>query len=486
MIKSYKDLTTEGLSTKQISDLVNKKKLYKLDKGFYSDKKKVSLIELISAKYQNAVVTLESALHVYFDEYNEPSKVDISTPHKSKKLVDERIKQYFNTSPGYDTGITTLDYNGTTIKIYSLEKLLIEFLRHKDSYDADTFSKILSCFIQKRNELSKEKIYSYADNYKHNDKIYQLLEKHIYKKGYKEAKNVKGIVLAGGSGTRLYPITQGVSKQLLPVYDKPMVYYPISVLMLAGIRDILIITTKEDQYGFQRALGDGSQFGVRFEYCVQPSPDGLAQAFILGEKFIDGDACALALGDNIFYGNGFVKTLEQAVVNCQNGLATNFGIEVPDPERFGVMEIEKKANGEFKVLSLEEKPKEPKSNFAVTGLYFYPNDVVEKAKRVEKSARGEYEITTLNNMYLQENRLLAELLGGGFNWYDTGTFESLVEAAASIRSIETNRGRVVACLEQIAYDNGWITSDVLEGRARTLAKNSYGKYLNDILKREGK
>ena len=485
MIKSYKELINEGYTQTKIKQLLTQAKLFKISKGYYSDKSNVTDAELISTKYSSAILTLETALHIYFNDYKEPSKVDISTPHKSKKLVDSRIKQYFNTSPGYESGSTELEYNGTMVKIYSLEKLLIEFLRHKDDYDSDAFSRIISYFVKCKDKLSKEKIYSFADGYKHNDKIYKLIEKHIYNKAYKEAKNMKGIVLAGGSGTRLYPITQGVSKQLLPVYDKPMVFYPISVLMLAGIRDILIITTKEDQAGFIRALGDGSQFGVNFQYCIQPSPDGLAQAFILGEKFIDGDACALALGDNIFYGNGFVNMLENAVRNSQAGLATNFGIEVPDPERFGVMEVEKKDYGKYQVLSLEEKPKEPKSNIAVTGLYFYPNDVVEKAKHVEKSARGEYEITTLNNMYLSEQRLLGEVLGGGFNWYDTGTFDSLTEAATSIRSIEVNRGRVVACLEQIAYDNGWITREVLEDRARVLSKNSYGKYLNSILKREG-
>ena len=292
---------------------------------------------------------------------------------------------------------------------------------------------------------------------------------------------MKGIVLAGGSGTRLYPITEGVSKQLVPVYNKPMVYYPISVLMLAGIKDILIITTPDDQKSFQRALGDGSQFGVNFEYVVQPSPDGIAQAFILGEEFINKEACALALGDNIFYGNGFIKMLEKAVDNSQNGFATNFGIRVPDPERFGVMEVEKTENGNFNVLSIEEKPQNPKSNYAVTGLYFYPNDVVEKAKQIIPSKRNELEITSLNNIYLNENRLLGELLGGGFNWYDTGTFDSLLDASNSIKSIENNSGRLVACLEQIGYDKGWLSQEKLNERVRKLGgKNTYGNYLNNI------
>ena len=292
---------------------------------------------------------------------------------------------------------------------------------------------------------------------------------------------MKGIVLAGGSGTRLYPITEGVSKQLVPVYNKPMVYYPISALMLAGIKDILIITTPDDQKSFQRALGDGSKFGVNFEYVMQPSPDGIAQAFILGEKYIQGDACALALGDNIFYGNGFVKMLKDAVINSQNGFATNFGIRVPDPERFGVMEVEKNNAGNYKVLSIEEKPLEPKSNYAVTGLYFYPNDVVEKAKQIVPSKRGELEITSLNNIYLNENRLLGQLLGGGFNWFDTGTFDSLLDASNTIKSIENNSGRLIACLEQIGYDKGWLSEEKLNERVRKLGgKNSYGKYLDSI------
>ncbi len=293
---------------------------------------------------------------------------------------------------------------------------------------------------------------------------------------------MKGIVLAGGSGTRLYPITEGISKQLLPIYDKPMIYYPISVLMLAGIKDILIITTPQDQSAFKRLLKDGSQFGVNLEYVVQPSPDGLAQAFILGEKFINNEPCALMLGDNIFYGNGFVKMLKRASRNAYNGKATNFGIEVPDPERFGVMEIEEK-DGEVKIISVEEKPKIPKSNYAITGLYFYPNDVCEKAKTIKPSARGELEITSLNELYLKEQNLLGELLGGGFMWYDTGTFDSLYNAISSIKSSEQNRGRVIACLEQIAYDNGWIDIDILKQRAELLKKNSYGEYLNSLIKK---
>lgn len=285
---------------------------------------------------------------------------------------------------------------------------------------------------------------------------------------------MKGIVLAGGSGTRLYPITKGVSKQLVPLYDKPMVYYPISVLMLAGIRDILIITTPEDQASFQRLLGDGSEMGVRFEYVVQPSPDGLAQAFILGEEFIGDDNVCLVLGDNIYYGHGLAETLSSAVSNANDeDRATVFGYRVHDPERYGVAEFD--ANGV--VVSLEEKPKVPKSNYAVTGLYFYPNDVVQKAKEVKPSDRGELEITTLNQMYLEEERLKVELLGRGYAWLDTGTHESLLEASQFIEIIEKRQGLKVACLEEIAFEMGYIDKEQLLALAKPLAKNQYGQYL---------
>lgn len=296
---------------------------------------------------------------------------------------------------------------------------------------------------------------------------------------------MKGIVLAGGSGTRLYPITEGISKQLMPIYDKPMIFYPISTLMLAGIRDILIITTADDQSYFKRLLGDGSKFGINLEYIIQPSPDGLAQAFILGEKFIGEDTCAMVLGDNIFYGNGFVKMLKNAAKSAEEGYATNFGIEVPDPERFGIMEV-KNENGKAKIISVEEKPQHPKSNIAITGLYFYPKGVAEKAKKVKPSARGELEITSLNDMYLQENNLRAEILGGGFAWYDTGTFESQLEAAQAIRNYQVNRGKVIACLEQIGFNNGWLDSDKLSARAQLLSKNTYGKYLQGVLEKDEK
>lgn len=284
---------------------------------------------------------------------------------------------------------------------------------------------------------------------------------------------MKGIVLAGGSGTRLYPITKGVSKQLVPVYDKPMVYYPISALMLAGIREILIITTPEDQASFQRLLGDGQEMGLRFEYVVQPSPDGLAQAFILGEEFIGDDDVCLVLGDNIYYGHGLAETLANAVDNARNLKATVFGYRVNDPERYGVAEFNKYGT----VVSLEEKPAKPKSNYAVTGLYFYPNDVVKKAKQVRPSARGELEITTLNQMYLEEGRLKVELLGRGYAWLDTGTHESLLEASQFIEVIEKRQGLKMACLEEIAFEMGYIDKGQLLELARPLAKNQYGQYL---------
>lgn len=285
---------------------------------------------------------------------------------------------------------------------------------------------------------------------------------------------MKGIILAGGSGTRLYPITKGVSKQLVPVYDKPMIYYPLSVLMLAGIREVLVISTSEDQASFQRLLGDGSELGMRFDYVVQPSPDGLAQAFILGREFIGEDAVCLVLGDNIYHGHDLVKLLHSAVNNAeQHRQATVFGYHVKDPERYGVAEFD----AEGRVVSLEEKPRQPKSNFAVTGLYFYPNDVVGKAAEVRPSARGELEITTVNQMYLAEERLMLEKMGRGFAWLDTGTHESLLEASAFIETIEKRQGLKVACLEEIAYEMGYITREQLLELARPLSKNQYGQYL---------
>lgn len=290
---------------------------------------------------------------------------------------------------------------------------------------------------------------------------------------------MKGIILAGGSGTRLYPITMGVSKQLLPVYDKPMIYYPLSVLMLAGIRDILIITTPEDQASFQRLLGDGCQFGISLEYAIQPSPDGLAQAFIIGEEFIGDDSVCLVLGDNIFYGQGFSAKLKKAVLMAQTGEgATVFGYQVKDPERFGVVEIDEQQ----KAISIEEKPAKPKSHYAVTGLYFYPNDVVTRAKLVKPSKRGELEITTLNESYLNQGNLHVEMLGRGFAWLDTGTHESLLEAAQFVETLEKRQGYKIACLEEIAYTQGWLDLTKLLERGELMSKNSYGQYLLTLAK----
>ena len=289
---------------------------------------------------------------------------------------------------------------------------------------------------------------------------------------------MKGIVLAGGSGTRLYPITKGVSKQLLPIYDKPMVYYPISALMLAGIRDILIISTPQDLPGFKRLLGDGSDFGVRFEYAEQPSPDGLAQAFIIGEQFIGDDCACLVLGDNIFHGNGFTKLLENAVHDAEvNQKATVFGYWVADPERYGVAEFDKQGN----CLSIEEKPKEPKSNYAVVGLYFYPNKVVKVAKSIKPSARGELEITTVNQEFLKDGELKVQTLGRGFAWLDTGTHDSLAEASTFVEVIEKRQGLKIACLEGIAYRNGWINEEKMRELAQPMLKNQYGQYLLKVI-----
>ena len=288
---------------------------------------------------------------------------------------------------------------------------------------------------------------------------------------------MKGIVLAGGSGTRLYPITKGISKQLIPIFDKPMIYYPVSVLMLAGIRDILIISTPHDLPGFKRLLGDGSEIGVRFEYAEQPSPDGLAQAFIIGEKFIGDDSVCLVLGDNIFYGSGFSALLRQSVENAEkNNLATVFGYYVNDPERYGVAEFDNEGN----CLSIEEKPEKPKSNYAVVGLYFYPNSVVDIAKNIKPSTRGELEITTVNQVYLEKEQLKVLPLQRGFAWLDTGTHDSLSEASTFIEVIEKRQGLKVACLEEIAYKRGWITIDQVHELAKPMIKNGYGQYLMSL------
>ena len=288
--------------------------------------------------------------------------------------------------------------------------------------------------------------------------------------------NTKGIILAGGSGTRLYPITKGVSKQLLPIYDKPMVYYPLSVLMLAGIRDVLIISTPDDIDGFKRLLDDGRQLGINITYAVQPSPDGLAQAFIIGEEFIGDSNVCLVLGDNIFYGQGFTPLLRQAV-NRQKG-ATVFGYQVKDPERFGVVEFDDNK----RAISIEEKPVKPKSNYAVTGLYFYDNDVIDIAKNVKPSDRGEVEITTVNQLYMQRGDLNVELLGRGFAWLDTGTHESLIEAGMFVETVEKRQGFKIACLEEIALNNGWLTKQQVAEIGQTMSKNAYGQYLIDLTK----
>lgn len=286
---------------------------------------------------------------------------------------------------------------------------------------------------------------------------------------------MKGIILAGGSGTRLFPLTKGVSKQLLPVYDKPMIYYPISVLMLAGIKDILIITTPEDRASFERLLGDGKDFGIRLQYAIQESPDGLAQAFLIGEEFIGSDSVCLALGDNIFWGQGFSLILKQ-IASSQSG-ATVFGYQVKDPERFGVVEFDENKLA----VSIEEKPSKPKSNFAVTGLYFFDNRVIEIAKSVQPSERGELEITSINEQYLEKGELHVELLGRGFAWLDTGTHESLLEAATFVETIEKRQGYKIACLEEIAWRNSWLTDDDIKRTAKKLEKNSYGQYLYSLL-----
>lgn len=287
---------------------------------------------------------------------------------------------------------------------------------------------------------------------------------------------MKGIILAGGSGTRLYPLTKVTSKQLLPVYDKPMIYYPLSTLMLAGIRDVLIISTPTDTPNFQNLLGDGSHFGIRLSYAVQPSPDGLAQAFLIGREFIGGEPCAMILGDNIFYGNGFSRLLQDAVRNAESGRATIFGYHVPDPERFGVVEFD----GGGRVLSVEEKPEHPKSNYAITGLYFYPNGVSALAEQVKPSARGELEITTLNEMYLHQGRLDVQLMGRGFAWLDTGTMESLLEAAQFVHMVEKRQSVKISAPEEIAYRFGWITTEELLESAKLYGKSPYGQHLTRV------
>lgn len=313
------------------------------------------------------------------------------------------------------------------------------------------------------------------------EKIFNIELRSVIDPGKLE-HNVKGIILAGGTGTRLYPITEGTSKQLVPVYDKPMIYYPLSVLMQAGIRDILIITTPEDQTSFMRLLKDGKQFGINLNYIVQPSPDGLAQAFILGEKFIGDNPCAMILGDNIYYGNGLEKELQKSIENAVNGYATIFGYKVKDPERFGIMEIDEFNN----VLSVEEKPKFPKSDYAITGLYFYPKGVSEIAKTIKPSERGELEITSLNDCYLKGGKLKSSILGDGYTWFDTGTFSSLLDASNMIRTIEENKDIVVCCPEAVAFNKGWISEGQLIDAGNLMKKNSYGQFLLDLSQKNKK
>ena len=293
---------------------------------------------------------------------------------------------------------------------------------------------------------------------------------------------MKGIILAGGSGTRLYPITKGISKQLMPIYDKPMIYYPLSTLMLAGIKDILIITTEKDQPQFKALLEDGSQFGINIKYKVQPSPDGLAQAFVLGEEFIGDDPCAMVLGDNIYFGNDFTKLLNNARENAENGVASIFGYQVKDPERFGIMEIDESESGTY-VVSVEEKPEQPKSDYAITGLYFYPSGVSDEADLVRPSDRGELEITSLNAQYLAQGKLKACLLGDGYKWFDTGTFDSLIDAANMIRSIEENKDKIICCPEAIAYKNKWLSKEQLSESAKVMKKNKYGQFLQKLVEK---
>ena len=294
--------------------------------------------------------------------------------------------------------------------------------------------------------------------------------------------NIKGIILAGGSGTRLYPITKGISKQLVPVYDKPMIYYSLSVLMLAGIRDILVITTKEDQSNFKKLLGDGSKFGINLTFEIQEKPNGLAEAFIIGEKFIGNNPCAMILGDNIFYGSGLKSELNQAIINAENGYATIFGYEVKDPERFGIMELDKNNN----VLSVEEKPEIPKSDYAITGLYFYPKGVSDLSKTIKPSNRNELEITSLNDIYLKKKILKARLLNEGYSWFDTGTFDSLLDAANMVRTIENNRDSIICSPEIVAFNNGWITVQEFSELAEEMKKNKYGKKLNKYIESKEK
>ena len=336
------------------------------------------------------------------------------------------------------------------------------------------FSRDVIIRIEKGSKnVTVEELYQLAKTY---NKTIDELVRNITR----ELIEIKGIILAGGSGTRLYPATEATSKQLMCVYDKPMIYYPLSVLMEAGIKDILLITTPQDQDNFKRLLGDGSKYGINLSYAIQSSPDGLAQAFIIGKEFIGNHPCAMVLGDNIFYGSGLDDELYQACLNAKNGYATIFGYQVKDPQRFGIMELDKQNN----VLSVEEKPTNPKSDYAITGLYFYPSGVTEYAVNVKPSHRGELEITTLNDMYLQNKKLKARLLDEGYSWFDTGTFDSLLEASNMIKTIESNRDSVICCPEKIGYEKGWLSQDKLFEVAQLMKKNSYGQHLLKLVEKE--
>ena len=359
--------------------------------------------------------------------------------------------------------------------------LLLKEIRESKRITQDEAAKFLDVDRNAivRIEQGKRKI-SVGELYKI-EKLYNInLDEYL--EDNEEVSNAKGIILAGGSGTRLYPITRATSKQLTSIYDKPMIYYPLSVLMKAGIKDILIITTPEDQDSFKRLLGDGSQFGINLTYIIQPSPDGLAQAFILGEEFIGNDPCAMILGDNIYYGHGLGKELKKGIDNANHGYATIYGYKVKDPERFGIMEVDKFNN----VLSVEEKPEHPKSDYAITGLYFYPSGVSSIAKTLKPSARGELEITSLNDYYLKANKLKSRLLLEGFTWYDTGTFDSLLEASNMIRAFQKNNDSIICCPEEIGYKNGWLSLDKLKEAGELMKKNTYGQHLLKVVAKEGK
>ena len=476
MILNHKELLEKYKSDVVIKNLITEEKLFKIDKSLYSTEKQYSNLEFILKKYNNFIFTMETALYLYGFKGIKLNNYSIATKRKAKVIKNELIKQYFIPDDLYEIGLTRINYIGYEVKLYDKERLLLEIIKNKDKMDNDLYENIMREYRNNITNISISKIYDYIKYYKKSNTILNEFEKEFIRDNkYKEVK-MKGIVLAGGSGTRLYPITEGVSKQLLPIYDKPMIFYPISVLILAGIKDILIITTAQDQPAFKNLLKDGSQFGVNFEYIIQPSPDGLAQAFTLGEEFIGDDAACMILGDNIFYSSTLKEDLMNARKNSENGRATVFGYHVHDPERFGVVEFDE--NG--KAISIEEKPKDPKSNYAVTGLYFYDNHVVEKAKQVKPSARGELEITDLNKMYLNEGKLDVVTMSEGYSWFDTGTFESLLTASQFVGIVQKHQNITISCPEEIAYRNGWITKEQLLDIGNSMKKNTYGKHLISV------